>query len=88
MQVFYQVEDWEHKEENIFWECDSPWAFTCASLADVARDCGADIFHNHDGWEAKWPLTILVYESPYKEGFRGRYEVEMEPEPSFFATKV
>lgn len=83
MQVFYQVEDWCDGESGEFYECETAWSFNFP--ADVAKDCGEDAFHNHDGWESSWPLTILIYESPYKEAFKGRFEVEMEAVPSFFA---
>ena len=88
MQVFYQVEEWGHCDDPADWiECDT----ACTSLSDgrwIAQDCAKDLFHNHDGWEASWPLTILVYDAPYEEGLMGKFLVDLETVPEFYASEV
>jgi hypothetical protein len=32
--------------------------FECAL---IVTDCAEDYFHQHDGWEASWPRTFLIY---------------------------
>ncbi|WP_033470986.1 hypothetical protein [Bordetella bronchiseptica] len=51
---------------------------------EEAEACAEDFFHNHDGFEANWPLTLAIL-----DGFTGpeigRWEVHLEYEPSFAA---
>ncbi|AZY52204.1 hypothetical protein [Bordetella avium] len=61
-----------------------------SSLDDIdeveAEACAEDYFRNHDGFEANWPLTFAIF-----DGFNGpeigRWEVELEYEPSFSAVR-
>lgn len=83
MEVFYQVVEWGHCDEPQDWlDCDTTWV---NSWEGIAEDCAENAFHEHDGWEASWPLTIRVYDAPTKEGFRGEFEVDCEPLPQFYA---
>ena len=52
----------------------------------IVSDMAEYFFHNHDGWEAKWPLTFRIWEelSDETEGkLIGDFEVEMEARPHF-----
>jgi hypothetical protein len=46
-----------------------------------------EYYHNHDGWEDKWPLTFLFFRDALKQDPLGEYKIELEFEPSFWATK-
>lgn len=54
---------------------------------EEAEACAEDYFHNHDGFEANWPLTFAIF-----DGFAGpeigRWEVALEYEPSFNAAQL
>ncbi|CAB3812134.1 hypothetical protein [Achromobacter denitrificans] len=54
---------------------------------EEAEACAEDYFRNHDGFEANWPLTFAIF-----DGFTGpeigRWEVQLEYEPSFSAAQV
>lgn len=54
---------------------------------EEAEACAEDYFHNHDGFEANWPLTFAIF-----DGFTGpeigRWEVELEYKPSFSAAQL
>lgn len=54
---------------------------------DQAVDAGEDYYNNHDGWEARWPLTFAIYESESGPEV-GRFVVEMEAVPQFTASPV
>ena len=84
MQVFYQIEEWDQGEE--YYDCDTQWSFNFC--ADIAQDCAEDAHNNHDGWDSSWPLTIAVYEIPYPEGLKGKFEVDREAQPVFYARPV
>jgi len=53
---------------------------------EEAEACAEDFFHNHDGFEANWPLTFAIF-----DGFTGpeigRWEVALEYEASFTAAQ-
>lgn len=54
------------------------WALVATDLAD-------DYHHNHDGWEDDWPLELRIY----KDGEEvGRFKVERESQPVFYAWEV
>ena len=36
---------------------EKPW------FDEIARLCADDYHTHHDGWEASWPLTLVLYES-------------------------
>ena len=56
------------------------------SLEFAAEDAADDYFHNHNGWEAGWPLTFVL---ALEEGPElGRFTVEQEPRPEFVASKL
>lgn len=84
MEVFYQIEEWDLGED--YYSCDTQWG--PEFLADIAADCAEDAHSNHDGWDSSWPLTIAVYESPYPEGLKGRFEVDREAIPHFWARNI
>lgn len=54
---------------------------------EEAEACAEDFFHNHDGFEANWPLTFAIF-----DGFTGpeigRWEVALDYEPSFNAAQL
>lgn len=54
---------------------------------DMAVDAAEDYHSNHDGWEARWPLTFAIYETEYGPEV-GRFTVEREYEPQFSASPL
>ena len=49
-----------------------------------ARECAENYHHQHDGWEASWPVDIALYIDGVLIGV---FEVEREAEPVFIARK-
>jgi hypothetical protein len=57
---------------------------TMRPLRDVAMDAAEDYHGNHDGWESRWPLDFIIYES--EDGPpAARFEIERETVPQFYA---
>ena len=49
----------------------------------IAEEAAQDFFHNHDGWEAIWPVEFTLF----NDGQRlGCFTVDVEPQPIFHAT--
>lgn len=46
----------------------------------VFEDAVEDFYHNHDGWECKWPMRFDAY---HEGKWLGAKEVHMEMEPRF-----
>ena len=51
----------------------------------IAEDAAAEHFHNHDGWEASWPMKLSIV---FDDGSIETFEVDQEAEPVFHATSV
>ncbi|MGY6251520.1 hypothetical protein ACXIUS_28985 [Bosea thiooxidans] len=60
------------KEQNVYGE--NWWL--------VATDLAEDYHHNHDGWEASWPLELRIYKDAAEVA---RFSVEREIQPVFYA---
>ncbi len=62
-----------------------------SSVEDIdeeeAAACAEDYFHNQDGFEAHWPLTFALFDGILGPEI-GRWEVQLEYEPSFSAAQV
>jgi len=73
--IWYSVDDDEHRYtlEGEYMLC--------------AEDCADDFHNQHDGWECSWPKTFVLYDSATSPEM-GRYTVEREVEPVFYATKA
>ncbi len=56
---------------------------TAAGLRLLAENAAEDYHGEHDGWEATWPIKLVLY-SGSKE--LGRFEVDREAVPQFHAT--
>lgn len=70
------VED-SHSLESNFSDEDGEW------LAEAAAE---DYHRKHDGWEATWPLQLVIMRT---DGSTiGKYIVEREYEPTFSATEA
>lgn len=50
----------------------------------MAQDAAEDYWENHDGWEDHWPLNIELFVDCKSIGV---FEVVMEMEPTFSASK-
>lgn len=59
--------------------------FTADSKHWLAEDAAEEFFHEHDGWESKWPLVFNVYDD---DRHLGRYSVDVEHQPHFSATRM
>lgn len=51
-----------------------------------AEPCAEHYFHNHDGFEANWPLTFALFDGMSGPEI-GRWNVALEFEPSFSASQ-
>ncbi len=69
---------------------DDPFAFETEwseiHLTYIAAEAGEDYHSNHDGWEDHWPLELVLYNKHMKN--LGRFKIEVEPVPEFWASKV
>ena len=53
----------------------------------MVEEVAADYHRNHDGWDASWPLEFTLHKT--KGGPEiGRFEVEREAKPVFYATPI
>lgn len=50
----------------------------------LAQEAAEDYWENHDGWESHWPLNIELFADGNSVGM---FEVVMEMEPTFSASK-
>lgn len=50
----------------------------------MVQDAAEDYWENHDGWEDHWPLNIELFVDGKSVGL---FEVVMEMEPTFSASK-
>lgn len=53
----------------------------------AAEECAQHFWAYHDGWEASWPLTVVLFDEQGVEEF-GRFKVEMDLEPTFVTSVV
>lgn len=56
------------------------------SPTSLAMICGRDFFHEHDGWEASWPIPFQLFDSDGMPS--GTFSVDMEAEPQFIAEPI
>lgn len=70
-------------EPDYFYTLESNWVLE--ELEYIAEDCAEDYHSNHDGWEARWPLTFTI--ATEDETILGTFEVEREARPQFYASK-
>lgn len=52
-----------------------------------AQMCAEDYYHNHDGWDSRWPQTVVLYESETGPAI-AKYLVSLDTTPVFYAQKV
>lgn len=62
---------------------------TCNSAdRELQAEIAAEDYHgNHDGWEARWPRTFVLFDSPDGPEV-ARFTVEREYDPQFYATEL
>lgn len=53
----------------------------------TAQEVARDYHERHGGWEANWPLEFALHETEGSPEI-GRFEVEREAEPVFYATPI
>lgn len=53
---------------------------------DIASECAEDFHTHHDGWDCSWPIEFVILREDGSEV--GRYTVERESEPVFYAYEV
>lgn len=84
IKIFYAI--LEHCDESI-----TPGDLILMNLyflgetSEMAEWAAKDYHQRHDGWEAAWPLTFVLFDENEKE--IGRYLVDREVEPIFRAVK-
>ena len=82
--IYYYYE----KDRKFAWEYrppDSKKDMTRYGLDTLCTVLAEDLFHNHDGWEASWPMTIYIW---FDDEYMGAYSVDMETVPVFHGTRV
>ena len=52
----------------------------------IAEEAAEDFHDHHDGWEFTWPITVILMKPDGTEF--GRYEVELEHRPTFYAGRI
>lgn len=57
------------------------------SPRDIAERCAEDYFDTHDGWEAAWPLTFVLY-ADARSAALGTFSVSIESRPTFTAEAI
>lgn len=79
-------------EYRCFEDADDEWYQLTSSVGPLASDTGLrilaqqaarDYFHEHDGWESKWPRN---FELRFDGKSLGCFNVELEAVPEFIAT--
>jgi len=85
--IHYSIPDYD-KGQTTEMELPGEWCVhRPIEQRQIAEECAKDHFHNHDGWEASWPLIIALH-----DGENGpelcRLSVEQEAEPVFYATPI
>lgn len=81
---FWRADAGERMENADEFECKN---FNCFEESDANLECAAeayaeDFYHNRDGWEAAWPITLSIATLDGK--LLGKVVVEMEAVPSFY----
>lgn len=85
---FYSIAEDGEGEDATRYPLETTWFTPRPREAQAAAEEAAEDYHNnHDGFEAKWPLTVVFYET--EEGPEmSRWLVEMEHVPSFSAFTI
>lgn len=87
MKIFYCVNDID-PTYRFSYESSSNYdlgtEYECEALLE---ECADNYWRDHDGWESSWPHTFILYKD--QDGPEiGRFTVEMEAEPRFYATSI
>ena len=69
-------------EQIFICDCPSDWNELDAFAAET---CAEDYYDCHDGWEGKWPVTVILFEDDKEVS---RWCVEQEVIPQFSAHNV
>jgi len=51
----------------------------------LSEEAAEDFFHNHGGWECRWPIVFHLYED---KAFLGAFSVGVESQPHFYSTML
>jgi hypothetical protein len=78
----YYIEEYDGGPEDSYYF--DP--FKSTDLRWAAEEAADYFFCEHDGWDSTWPLTFVLLDDSGVEV--GRFMVEMEARPSFYAYKV
>lgn len=70
-------DDDSHEFESNFDSSDGEW---------VAEAAAEDFHSKHDGWDASWPITIVIMNAD--GSVIGTFSVERENVPQFLATEI
>jgi hypothetical protein len=74
---------WYSVDGDTRWELLSPFS----GWRDRAVDAAEDYHCNHNGWDARWPLEIAMFETEDGPAV-ARFEVECEAVPQFYAHEL
>ena len=73
--------------ERSYYKVELEGKYNQTNCKRLAEEAGLDYWYNHNGWEDTWPLIISIHE--IAEGPElGRYDVEMEGVPTFYAGEI
>jgi len=85
LKIFYRVIDCC---EDSYFEYDSGASYNLDvdyEQEALLEECADNFWSNHDGWEYTWPLTFTLHNEENGSEI-GRFTIEMEAEPRFYAT--
>jgi hypothetical protein len=78
--IHYAPLDWGMEFQDS-WPIETIW--DPDELGYIAEECAEDYHNNHDGWEASWPVTFVMWDHRGEE--LGTCEVSRETAPVFQA---
>lgn len=86
---YYRIKDNSNDDQRFGYTARG--AYKAESVEDLddtlAEWCAEDYWDNHDGWEDRWPKTIVLYLT--EDGPECvEFEVEVEAVPQFSASEV
>ena len=84
MSTTYRYNRPETMDPEDYFELKSNWGDSEGEW--IAREAAEDYHSQHDGWEASWPITLIIRRENGSE--IGIYDIDREYVPEFYARKA
>lgn len=78
----YSVDDRDPYARISIPEKIAPSYLSEANWGLLVDELASDYFHEHDGWESRWPVTLYVW---CGDKIAASFKVEMESRPHFYS---